>query len=80
VLLVSQFTLYGDLRRGRRPSFDQAMPPAEAEAAYEAFVGEARAAGLRVATGRFGADMHVHAVNDGPVTLWLDSAIRHSPL
>jgi D-aminoacyl-tRNA deacylase len=56
------------------------MPPAEAEVAYEAFVGEARATGLRVATGRFGADMLVHAVNDGPVTLWLDSAIRTAPL
>jgi D-tyrosyl-tRNA(Tyr) deacylase len=69
LLLVSQFTLYGDLRRGRRPSFDDAMPPDEAQRAYEAAVVEARAMGVRVETGRFRADMKVHAVNDGPVTL-----------
>jgi D-tyrosyl-tRNA(Tyr) deacylase len=79
LLLVSQFTLYGDLRRGRRPSFDQAMPPADAEACYAALVAEARATGLRVETGRFGADMKVHSVNDGPVTLWIDSAVRLQP-
>lgn len=76
LLLVSQFTLYGDLRRGRRPSFDDAMPPDEAQRAYDAAVLEARAMGVRVETGRFRADMKVHAVNDGPVTLWIDSAAR----
>jgi D-tyrosyl-tRNA(Tyr) deacylase len=76
LLLVSQFTLYGDLRRGRRPSFDDAMPPDEAERAYAAAVVEARAMGVPVETGRFRADMKVHAVNDGPVTLWIDSVVR----
>jgi D-tyrosyl-tRNA(Tyr) deacylase len=76
VLLVSQFTLYADVRRGRRPSFDDAMPPDEAEIAYDTAVREARALGLRVETGRFRADMQVHAVNDGPVTVWIDSAVR----
>ena len=79
LLLVSQFTLYGDLRRGRRPSFDDAMPPDEAQRAYDAAVVEARAMGVRVETGRFRADMKVHAVNDGPVTLWIDSAVRAEP-
>lgn len=74
LLVVSQFTLYGDLRRGRRPSFDTALPPEEAEPMYDAFVRDARARGLTVATGRFRAHMHVFNVNDGPVTLWLDSA------
>ncbi len=76
LLLVSQFTLYGDLRRGRRPSFDQAMPPSEAEGAYDDFVRKARATGIPVETGRFGAHMQVQSVNDGPVTLWLDSSAR----
>ncbi len=76
LLLVSQFTLYGDLRRGRRPSFDDAMPPELAERAYNSAVSEARAMGVPVAPGRFRADMRVHAVNDGPVTLWIDSAVR----
>ncbi len=79
ILLVSQFTLYGDLRRGRRPSFDDAMPPEDAQRAYEATVEAARATGLRVETGRFRADMQVHSVNDGPVTLWIDSAARSAP-
>ena len=74
LLVVSQFTLYADVSKGRRPSFEGAMPPAEAEAAYEAFVNEARAQGLNVATGRFRADMKVTSENDGPVTIWLDSA------
>jgi D-tyrosyl-tRNA(Tyr) deacylase len=79
ILLVSQFTLYGDLRKGRRPSFDDAMPPELAEPAYEAAVREARAtAGVRVETGRFRADMKVVSLNDGPVTLWLDSAARYA--
>jgi D-tyrosyl-tRNA(Tyr) deacylase len=76
LLLVSQFTLYGDLRRGRRPSFDEAMPPEPAERAYEALVREARATGLRVETGRFRAEMQVHSINAGPVTIWIDSAAR----
>jgi D-tyrosyl-tRNA(Tyr) deacylase len=79
LLLVSQFTLYGDLRRGRRPSFDDAMPPELAEAAYAAAVDHARTLGVPVETGRFRADMKVHSVNDGPVTLWIDSAVRHDP-
>ena len=78
LLLVSQFTLYGDLRRGRRPSFDDAMPPEDALRSYESAVVEARALGVRVETGRFRADMHVHSVNDGPVTIWIDSAVRHA--
>jgi D-tyrosyl-tRNA(Tyr) deacylase len=79
LLVVSQFTLYGDLRRGRRPSFDDAMPPEEAELAYDAMVRDARATGLRVETGRFRADMKVFSTNDGPVTLWIDSAVRGQP-
>jgi D-aminoacyl-tRNA deacylase len=75
LLVVSQFTLYGDVRRGRRPSFDEAMAPPDARVAYDALVRDARAAGAPVETGRFGADMKVHAVIDGPVTLWLDSAL-----
>jgi D-tyrosyl-tRNA(Tyr) deacylase len=76
LLLVSQFTLYGDVRRGRRPSFDDAMPPEEARGVFEGLVAEARATGLYVATGRFRASMRVHSINDGPVTIWLDSAER----
>jgi D-tyrosyl-tRNA(Tyr) deacylase len=79
LLLVSQFTLYADLRRGRRPSFDDAMPPELAERAYISAVMEARAMGVPVETGRFRADMRVHAVNDGPVTLWIDSTMRAVP-
>ena len=67
------------MRRGRRPSFDEAMPPAEAETAYAASVEEARAMGVPVETGRFRAEMKVHSVNDGPVTLWIDSAVRGAP-
>jgi D-tyrosyl-tRNA(Tyr) deacylase len=73
LLIVSQFTLYGDVRRGMRPGFDDAMPPADAEAMYDAFVREARARGLVVETGRFRADMQVSSLNDGPVTIWIDS-------
>ncbi len=76
LLVVSQFTLYGDVRRGRRPGFDDAMPPEEAERAYDAFVREARALGVRVETGKFRAHMEVSSLNDGPVTLWIDSAVR----
>jgi D-tyrosyl-tRNA(Tyr) deacylase len=75
LLVVSQFTLYGDVRRGRRPSFDSAMPPEEAERAYETFVARARAQGVRVETGRFRADMKVSSTNDGPVTIWIDSKV-----
>lgn len=71
-LVVSQFTLYGDVSRGNRPSFDGAMPPAEAEAVYDAFVREARGA-IGVETGRFRADMRVSSENVGPVTIGLDS-------
>ena len=78
LLVVSQFTLYGDLKRGRRPSFDDAMPPAEANAAYEAFLRDARAR-LPVACGRFAADMAVSSENDGPVTIWIDSKLGFSP-
>jgi D-aminoacyl-tRNA deacylase len=73
LLVVSQFTLYGDVRKGRRPSFDGAMPPEEAEREYDAFVAEARKAGISVATGQFRANMQVSSVNDGPVTIWIDS-------
>jgi D-aminoacyl-tRNA deacylase len=76
LLLVSQFTLYGDVRGGRRPSFDGAMPPEEAQRAYDATVRDARALLSRVESGRFRAEMQVHSVNDGPVTLVLDSATR----
>ncbi len=74
LLVVSQFTLYADLTRGRRPSFDLAMPPEEAERAYDAFVHEARAQNITVATGKFRANMQVSSTNDGPVTIWIDSA------
>lgn len=72
VLVVSQFTLYGDARKGRRPSFIGAAPPAQAEALYERFVALLRQRGLEVATGAFGAMMAVELVNDGPVTLLLE--------
>ena len=73
VLLVSQFTLYGDCRRGRRPSFDQAAPPVEARAVYAALTDALRAHGVSVQTGEFQAHMAVESVNDGPVTILLDS-------
>jgi D-aminoacyl-tRNA deacylase len=76
VLVVSQFTLYGDLRRGRRPGFSGAAAPEPAERLYLALVRHLRNAGVRVETGAFGQAMHVELVNDGPVTLWLDSAER----
>jgi D-tyrosyl-tRNA(Tyr) deacylase len=72
-LAVSQFTLYADTRRGNRPSFTGAAPPEQGEAVYEAFVAALRAEGVPVATGRFGAHMRVELVNDGPVTILLES-------
>jgi D-tyrosyl-tRNA(Tyr) deacylase len=74
VLVVSQFTLYGDVRRGKRPSFDGAAPPGQARELYEYFVERVRAAGLRCETGRFQETMQVELVNEGPVTILLDSA------
>lgn len=74
VLAVSQFTLYGDVKRGKRPSFDDAAPPEKARQFYEFFVGQIRAAGLRCETGRFQEMMKVELVNEGPVTILLDSA------
>jgi D-tyrosyl-tRNA(Tyr) deacylase len=76
VLIVSQFTVYGDVRRGRRPGFDEAMAPAQAERAYQRFVDMVRATGVPVATGRFQAAMRVVVDNDGPVTILIDSAKR----
>jgi D-aminoacyl-tRNA deacylase len=73
LLAVSQFTLYGDCRKGRRPSFDHAAPPEEARALYEYFVEAVRRTGVRVETGVFQADMAVSLVNDGPVTLIVES-------
>jgi D-tyrosyl-tRNA(Tyr) deacylase len=73
LLVVSQFTLYGDARRGKRPSFDAAAPPQQARELYEYFVEKARAAGLRCETGRFQETMQVELVNEGPVTILLDS-------
>jgi D-tyrosyl-tRNA(Tyr) deacylase len=73
VLVVSQFTLYGDCRKGRRPSFDKAAPPELAESLYELFVREIKERGVKAETGRFRAMMDVHLVNWGPVTLMLDS-------
>jgi D-tyrosyl-tRNA(Tyr) deacylase len=73
MLIVSQFTLYGDCRKGRRPSFIDAAPPEHAIPLYEAFIDAVKALGIPTATGRFGADMKVELVNDGPVTLIVDS-------
>ena len=73
VLAVSQFTLYGDVRRGKRPSFDDAATPEPARRLYELFVERIRAAGLRCETGRFQEMMQVELVNEGPVTILLDS-------
>jgi D-tyrosyl-tRNA(Tyr) deacylase len=75
-LVVSQFTLYADTRRGRRPGFTQAAPPDQAERLWQRYVGALEALGVTVATGQFGAEMQVELVNDGPFTIWLDSADR----
>ena len=72
-LVVSQFTLYGDCRKGRRPSFIEAAAPEIAIPLYEAFINDLRAQGIRTASGHFGAMMEVELVNDGPVTLIIDS-------
>lgn len=74
MLVVSQFTLFGDCRKGRRPSFIAAAPPQLAEWLYDAFVARVRGAGIHVATGKFREHMMVSLVNDGPVTLWIDTA------
>jgi D-tyrosyl-tRNA(Tyr) deacylase len=74
VLVVSQFTLYGDVRRGKRPSFDDAAPPESARRLYELFVGHIRSAGVRCETGRFQEMMRVELINEGPVTILMDSA------
>lgn len=75
LLVVSQFTLFGDVRKGRRPSFESAMPPAEAKTLYEAFCAKARAR-VTVGTGRFQAEMSVTQTNEGPVTIWIESPKR----
>ncbi len=75
-LVVSQFTLYADTRRGRRPGFTDAAPPDRAEALWRRVVSAIEGQGVRVATGRFGAGMAVELVNDGPFTIWLDTAER----
>ena len=76
ILLVSQFTLYGDCRKGRRPSFDQAMPPEEAECVYGRFASNLASAGVPTREGRFGAHMKIRLENDGPVTVLLDTEKR----
>lgn len=73
ILVISQFTLFGDCRKGRRPSFSDAARPEKAIPLYERFVESLRGCGLHVETGQFGAHMDVHIVNDGPVTLLLDT-------
>ncbi len=73
VLVVSEFTLYGDCAKGKRPSFSQAAPPQEAESLYSYFIEKLKDLGLKVATGQFKAKMEVHTVNSGPVTFILDS-------
>lgn len=73
LLVVSQFTLWGDCRKGRRPSFSASAPPEQALPLYESFIEKAKRKGIDTASGRFGELMEVHSVNDGPVTLLLDS-------
>jgi D-aminoacyl-tRNA deacylase len=76
LLLISQFTLFADCRRGRRPSFDQAAPPEQARILYEYFVEQARRLPVRVETGVFQETMQVELINQGPVTIWMDSTER----
>jgi D-aminoacyl-tRNA deacylase len=76
LLVISQFTLYADTRKGRRPSFTAAARPEHAVPLYEHFIAQARARGIAVACGEFGAHMQVHLINDGPVTLVVDSRDR----
>ena len=76
VLVVSQFTLYGDCRKGRRPSFIAAAPPEMAEAMYEKFVARINEQGVTTAMGRFRTHMEVELINDGPVTIWIDTDER----
>jgi D-tyrosyl-tRNA(Tyr) deacylase len=76
VLLISQFTLFADTRRGRRPGFTGAADPEQAERLYERVAATLRASGVTVATGRFGAEMAVQLTNDGPFTIWLDTDDR----
>ncbi|SHH16312.1 D-aminoacyl-tRNA deacylase [Thermosipho atlanticus] len=73
LLIVSQFTLFGDCRRGRRPSYSESAPPTQAKKLYEKFIEYSKKYGLKVETGTFGAYMEVSLINDGPVTLLLDS-------
>lgn len=77
ILAVSQFTLYGDVRKGRRPSWSRAAPGPVSEPLFDQYVATLRGLGARVETGRFGADMKVELVNDGPFTVVLDSADLH---
>ena len=79
LLVVSQFTLYGDTRKGRRPGFDQAARPEDARTLYEYFLERARSTGLQTAAGIFQAEMAVHLCNDGPVTLICDSPQKITP-
>ena len=79
LLVISQFTLYADTRRGRRPDFQQVASPAEAERLYEKMLEELRRSGLKVASGRFGEYMQVELCNEGPVTIMLDTADRQRP-
>ncbi len=76
VLAVSQFTLFADTRKGRRPSFIDAAPPELGERLYERFATAVEARGVKVERGMFGAEMEVELINDGPMTIWLDSAAR----
>ena len=79
LLVISQFTLYADIRKGRRPSFTDAAPPEEAQAIFERTVALFRETGLRVETGRYQQRMLVDIQNDGPITIMVDSADRHRP-
>lgn len=73
ILIVSQFTLYGDCKKGKRPSFVRAARPETAIPLYESFIAHCKNTGLNVQTGEFGADMQIELINDGPVTIWLDT-------